>query len=99
MKGKPALQLLRKWWKPVLQEFVKGVAKGLGLYFIAHLLTSWDEGPGRALGPSFLLKTNVVGKRENVTKSLNARCMAWHLIENQIKLGSSYVSRAAAGVR
>jgi hypothetical protein len=35
---KPALQLLRKWWKPVLQEFVKGVAKGLGLYFIAHLL-------------------------------------------------------------
>jgi hypothetical protein len=35
---KPALQLLRKWWKPVLQEFVKGVAKGFGLYFIAHLL-------------------------------------------------------------
>jgi hypothetical protein len=38
MKEKPALQQLPKWWKPALQEFVKGVAKGLGLYLIARIL-------------------------------------------------------------
>jgi hypothetical protein len=38
MKGKPALQQLQKWWKPVLQDFVKGAAKGLGLYLISHVL-------------------------------------------------------------
>ena len=31
-------KLLQKWGHPLLLEVLKGLAKGLGLYLIAHLL-------------------------------------------------------------
>jgi hypothetical protein len=38
MKKVSASKLLKVWVKPVFLEVLKGLAKGLGLYLIAHYL-------------------------------------------------------------
>jgi hypothetical protein len=38
MKKDSAKKLLKYWCKPVFLEVLKGLAKGLGLYLIAHYL-------------------------------------------------------------
>jgi hypothetical protein len=38
MKKDSAKKLLKDWCKPVFLEVLKGLAKGLGLYLIAHYL-------------------------------------------------------------
>ena len=38
MKKDSANKLLKAWIKPVFLEVLKGLAKGLGLYLIAHYL-------------------------------------------------------------
>lgn len=38
MKKDSAKKLLKDWWKPVFLEVLKGAAKAVGFYFIAHFL-------------------------------------------------------------